>query len=35
MKNEVFWDMSPMALVRIDVSEGHIPSIIRVKKSAN
>jgi hypothetical protein len=29
MKNIIFWDSTPVALVRIDVSEGRIASIIK------
>jgi hypothetical protein len=32
LKNVVFWDVSRVALVRADVSEEHIASIIRMTK---
>jgi hypothetical protein len=32
MKNAVFWDVMLLAVVRIDVSEERISSIIRVKR---
>jgi hypothetical protein len=32
MKNAVFWDVTPVALVRTDVSEERIASIIKVKR---
>jgi hypothetical protein len=32
MKNDVFWDMMPVALVRTDISEQLIASIIRVER---
>jgi hypothetical protein len=32
MKNAVFWDVTPLALVRTDVSEERIASIIRVTR---
>jgi hypothetical protein len=32
MKNAVFWDMTPVALVRIDISADLIVSIIKVKR---
>jgi hypothetical protein len=35
MKNVVFWDVMPVALVTTDVSEERITSIIRVEKSAS
>jgi hypothetical protein len=31
MKNAVFWDVTPCALVRADVSEEHIASIFWVR----
>jgi hypothetical protein len=34
MKNAVFWDVRGVALVRTDVSEERIGSIIRVKRSS-
>jgi hypothetical protein len=32
MKNAVFWDVTPVALVRTDVSEERMAAIIRVKR---
>jgi hypothetical protein len=29
MKNAFFWDVMPMALVRIDITEENVSSIIR------
>jgi hypothetical protein len=34
-KNAIFWDVTPCGLVRTDVSEEHITSIIRVQQSQN
>jgi hypothetical protein len=31
-KNVILWDVMPVALVRTDVLEGHIASIIRVTR---
>jgi hypothetical protein len=32
MKNAVFWDVTPLALVKTDVSEDRIASIIKVTR---
>jgi hypothetical protein len=32
MKNAIFWDVTPVAFVRTDVSEEHSASIIRVTR---
>jgi hypothetical protein len=32
MKNAVYWDVTPVALIRTDVSKEYIASIIRVER---